>query len=156
MSAASDEESRAATVAAPGIFLLDTNIISDLMKGERSLAARRGRAAIQQGRVALLCTSVVVQCELQFGLLKRPSARLQAAYDVEIARLQVMPLLDTVPPFYARLRAHLEAEGTPIGANDALIAAHAMALNATLVSADAEFLRVPGLRVENWLARESA
>lgn len=126
------------------------------MKGERSLAARRGRAAIQQGRVALLCTSVVVQCELQFGLLKRPSARLQAAYDVEIARLQVMPLLDTVPPFYARLRAHLEAEGTPIGANDALIAAHAMALNATLVSADAEFLRVPGLRVENWLARESA
>ena len=156
MSAASDEESRAATVTAPGIFLLDTNIISDLMKGERSLAARRGREAIQQGRVAAVCTSVVVQCELLFGLLKRPSVRLQAAYDLEIARLQVMPLLDTVPPFYARLRAHLEAEGTPIGANDALIAAHAMALNATLVSADAEFLRVPGLRVENWLARESA
>ena len=156
MSAASDEESRAATVTAPGIFLLDTNIISDLMKGERSLAARRGREAIQQGRVAAVCTSVVVQCELLFGLLKRPSVRLQAAYDLEIARLQVMPLLDTVPPFYARLRAHLEAEGTPIGANDALIAAHAMALNATLVSADAEFLRVPGLRVENWLAKEAA
>ena len=156
MSTARNEESAVATLTAPGIFLLDTNIISDLMKGERSLAARRGRAAIQQGRVALLCTSVVVQCELQFGLLKRPSARLQAAYDVEIARLQVMPVLDTVPPFYARLRAHLEAEGTPIGANDALIAAHAMALNATLVTADAEFLRVPGLRVENWLAKEAA
>lgn len=156
MSAASDEASQAATTTAPGIFLLDTNIISDLMKGERSLAAQRGREAIQQRRVASICTSVVVQCELLFGLLKRPSVRLQAAYDLELARLQVMPLLDTVPPVYARLRAHLEAEGTPIGANDALIAAHAMALNATLVSADAEFLRVPGLRVENWLSREGA
>ena len=90
-----------------------------------------------------------------FGLLKRPSLRLQAAYDLEIARLQVEPLTEAVPPLYARLRAQLEAEGTPIGANDALIAAHAMALNATLVSADAEFLRVPGLRVENWLLEES-
>ncbi|WP_426144733.1 type II toxin-antitoxin system VapC family toxin [Polaromonas sp. DSR2-3-2] len=140
--------------AASGIFLLDTNIISDLMKGERSLAALRGREAVAQGRMASVCTSVIVQCELMFGLLKRPSLRLQAAYDLEIARLQVMPLTETVPPIYARLRAQLEAEGTLIGANDALIAAHAMALNATLVSADAEFLRVPGLRVENWLAKE--
>ena len=149
------EVANTALSAASGIFLLDTNIISDLMKGERSLAAQRGRAAIQQGRVVSLCTSVVVQCDLLFGLLKRPSVRLQAAYDFEIARLQVMPLLDTVAPLYARLRQQLEAEGTPIGANDALIAAHALALNATLVSADAEFLRVPGLRVENWLTRES-
>ncbi|MDB5779610.1 MAG: PilT protein domain protein [Polaromonas sp.] len=140
---------------APGIFLLDTNIISDLMKGERSLAAQRGREAVAQGRVASVCTSVIVQCELMFGLLKRPSLRLQAAYELEITRLQVVPLTDTVPPIYARLRTQLEAAGTPIGANDALIAAHAMALNATLVSADAEFLRVPGLRVENWLLEES-
>ena len=135
-------------------WLLDTNIISDLMKGERSLAARRGREAVAQGRVASVCTSVIVQCELMFGLLKRPSLRLQAAYNLEIARLQVAPLTETVPPIYARLRAQLEPEGTPIGANDALITAHAMALNATLVSADAEFLRVPGLRVENWLVEE--
>ena len=135
--------------AASGIFLLDSNIISDLMKGERSLAAQCGRKAIQQGRVISLCTSVVVQCELLFGLCKRSSVRLQAAYDLEIARLQAMPLLDTVAPLYARLRQQLEAEGTPIGANDALIAAHALALNATLVSANAEFLRVSGLRVEN-------
>ncbi|ABM37855.1 type II toxin-antitoxin system VapC family toxin [Polaromonas naphthalenivorans] len=146
---------KTAPSAAAGIFLLDTNIISDLMKGEPSLAARRGREAVAQGRVASVCTSVIVQCELMFGLLKRPSLRLQAAYDLEIARLQVEPLTEAVPPIYARLRAQLEAKGTPIGPNDALIAAHAMALNATLVSADAEFLRVPGLRVENWLAEES-
>ena len=63
----------------------------------------------------------------------------------------VLPLDDIVGTHYARLRTHLEQAGTPIGANDTLIAAHALALGATLVTADAEFQRVPGLRVENWL-----
>ena len=139
---------------ASGIFLLDTNIISDLMKGAGSLAAKRGRLAVQQGRVTAVCTSVVVQCELMFGLTRRPSARLQAAYDLEMVKLQIVPLTDNVPLHYARLRSQLEALGTPIGPNDALIAAHALALDATLVSADAEFLRVPRLKVENWLAAE--
>ena len=101
-----------------------------------------------------MCTSVVVQCELVFGLTRRPSARLQAAYDLEMAKLQILPLTDSVPLHYARLRAQLEALGQPIGPNDALIAAHALAINATLVSAYAEFLRVPGLRVENWLEKQ--
>ena len=78
-----------------------------------------------------VCTSVIVQCKLMFVRLKRPSLWLQAAYDLEIARLQVEPLTKTVPPVYARLCAQFEAEGTPTGANDALIAAHAMALKAS-------------------------
>ena len=135
-----------------GLFLLDTNIISDLMKGVGSVAARHGRIAVTRGSMTAVCTSVVVQCELMFGLSKRPSARLQAAYDLEMARLQILPLTPDVAEHYARLRSDLEAIGQPIGPNDALIAAHALALDATLVSGDAEFLRVPGLRVENWLA----
>lgn len=139
---------------ASSLFLLDTNIISDLMKGAGSLAAQRGRLAMQSGKVICVCTSVVVQCELVLGLTKRPSARLQAAYDLEMARLQILPLTDSVPLHYARLRAHLEAIGQPIGPNDALIAAHALAINAILVSVDAKFLRVPSLRVANWLSTE--
>ena len=65
--------------------------------------------------------------------------------------MPVLPLDDAVPAHYATIRAHLERQGTPIGPNDTLIAAHALALDATLVSANAEFARVPGLRVENWL-----
>jgi tRNA(fMet)-specific endonuclease VapC len=65
--------------------------------------------------------------------------------------LVVLPLDEVVGPQYAKLRAHLEQAGTPIGANDTLIAAHALSLGATLVTADAEFVRVPGLQVENWL-----
>ncbi len=135
-----------------GLFLLDTNIISNLMRGGASLAARNGRLAVEHGRMTAVCTSVVVQCELLFGLTKRPSVRLQAAYDLEMTKLQILPLTPDVAEHYARLRTQLEAIGQPIGPNDALIAAHALAVDATLVSGDAEFLRVPGLRVENWLA----
>jgi tRNA(fMet)-specific endonuclease VapC len=66
-------------------------------------------------------------------------------------QLPVMPLDESVGPHYARIRAHLEKAGTPIGANDTLIAAHALALGATLITADAEFSRVPDLALENWL-----
>ncbi len=138
-----------------GIFLLDTNIVSDLMRNERGWAAQRAREAIEAQRVRLLCTSIVVQCELLFGLAKRPSARLRAAYEVEMSKLEVFNVDQTVAPAYANMRAQLERQGTSIGANDALIAAHAIALEATLVSADEAFLQVPGLRVENWL-REAA
>lgn len=137
-----------------GIYMLDTNIISDLMQGANSIAAQRARQAIAQGRVKQLCCSVVVECELLFGLTKRPSARLQAAYNLEMEKLEILVLTSSVAAHYAKIRAYLEALGTPIGANDTLIAAHALAVDATLVSADAEFMRVPGLKVENWLAAE--
>lgn len=68
--------------------------------------------------------------------------------------MDVLPLDHNVAVHYARLRVHLAQAGTPIGPNDALIAAHALALGATLVSADTEFARVPGLRLQNWLQPE--
>ena len=94
---------------------------------------------------------MIVRCELEFGLGRRPNQRLRAAYERIVPLLDVMPLTDQVAEYYARLRTQLEAVGTPIGPNDTLIAAQALSIDATLVSADAEFLRVPGLRVENWL-----
>ena len=136
------------------LYLLDTNIISHMMVNADGLAAQCARRLIAQDPSVQMCTSVVVQCELAFGLAKRPSTRLQKALDFQLSALLVMPLDETVVLHYARLRADLEAKGTPIGPNDALIAAHALALDATLVSGDAEFRRVTGLRVENWLTQE--
>ena len=98
-----------------------------------------------------LVTSVVVQYELLFGLARHGTSRLQTAYDIQMNKLPVLPLDAAVGPHYARLRTHLEKAGTPIGANDTLIAAHALALGATLITADAEFCRVPDLALENWL-----
>ncbi len=132
-------------------YLLDTDIVSAMMVNPDGVAAQRATQRMADPAMPQLCTSVVVQCELAFGLEKRPSARLRKALDVQLGALIVLPLDEEVAAHYASLRSRLEALGQPIGPNDMLKAAHALALDATLVSADAEFLRVPGLRVENWL-----
>ena len=136
----------------PGsIYLLDTNIISALMKDRTGAINANVRAWAQRLPDCRLVTSVVVQYELLFGLARHGTSRLQTAYDIQMNKLPVLPLDAAVGPHYARLRAHLEKAGTPIGANDTLIAAHALALGATLITADAEFCRVPDLALENWL-----
>ena len=68
-----------------------------------------------------------------------------------MATLETLPLGPEVAPAYAELRRHMESQGLAMGPNDLLIAAHALTVNATLVSPDAAFARVPGLQVENWL-----
>ena len=135
-------------------LLLDTNIIADMMRNLQGPAAKRAIAisSTESGGKRGLFTSVIVQCELEFGLARKPNPRLQIAYDAAMQSIDVLPLTKDIVSRYAQLRIQLEAAGTPNGANDLLIAAQALTINATLVSADAEFLRVPGLQVENWLA----
>lgn len=69
-----------------------------------------------------------------------------------MSAIEVLPLGVTADEEHGRLRAALERRGTPIGANDCLVAAHALSQDLTLVTPDlAEFSRVPCLAVENWL-----
>ena len=129
-------------------YLLDTNIVSDLLVHPAGAVAghiaRVGEEAIG--------TSIIVACELRFGAAKKRSARLAARVEEMLARLAVLPLGDAVDRRYAELRSRLERRGTPIGPNDMLIAAHALAVRRTLVTDNVrEFERVAGLRVENWL-----
>lgn len=137
------------------LYLLDTNIISHMMVNGAGMAAQQAESVIAANPSVQMCTSVVVHGELAFGLAKRPSARLKKALDAQLENLLVLPLDEATVPHYARLRATLEADGQPMGANDLLIAAHALALGATLVSADAAFARIPGLKLENWLEAAS-
>ncbi len=132
-------------------FLLDTSIISALVKDRSGTDTARVRERALRQPDCTLAISVLVQYELLFALKKHGTPRLQAAYDLQMQNLLVLPLDETVGPCYAQLRAHLEHAGTPIGPNDTLIAAHALALGATLVTTNAEFTRVPGLQVANWL-----
>lgn len=134
------------------IYLLDTNIISHMMVNGAGMAARQAEHVIAGNPSVQMCTSVVVHGELAFGLAKRPSARLKKALDIQLANLLVLPLDEAMIPHYAHLRATLVPDGQPMCANDLLIAAHALALGATLVSADTAFERIPGLKLENWLA----
>lgn len=128
-------------------FLLDTNILSDLVRHPRGIIAGRIREHGEQA----VCTSIIVACELRFGAAKRQSPRLFAQVEAILAAMDVLPLKAPVDEHYSRLRLHLELMGTPVGPNDMLLAAQALAENATLVSANtSEFSRVPDLRCVNW------
>ena len=133
------------------LYLLDTNIVSHMMREPAGRAMQRVRTLLTADDGSQLCTSVVVACELLFGIQSIASPRWRARYADAMTMLAVMPLDETLCEPYAQVRASLERAGTPIGPNDCLIAAHALALGATLVSADAEFARVAGLKLENWL-----
>ena len=139
-------------MAAAHRYLLDTNILSDMMRTPEGRAAQRFRTLLVGHDSVHLCTSVIVQCELLFGLRRRTQPRWHTQYQRLMDSLDVMPLEADAVLHYAQLRAHLESAGTPLSPNDMLIAAHALALNAILVSADGAFARVPGLGLENWLA----
>lgn len=136
----------------PTLYLLDTNIISDMMRNPQGRANLQLEVRIAHSKSPLrVCTSVVVDCEVRYGLRRKSSPKLDRAYTNLLQVVEVMPLDALVTPHYASLRARLEQAGKSIGANDSLIAAHALALGATLITADAEFSRVPDLALENWL-----
>ena len=136
-------------------YLLDTDILSHMMVNPDGMAARRADTAMTSPDQPQLCTSIVVHCELAFGIKKRGSMRLHAALDAQLGSLVVLDLDEGVVNHYAALRTHLEAIGQPSGANDTFITAHALCIDATLVTADAQFLGIPSLRVENWLTEKS-
>ena len=133
-------------------YFLDTNIISHMMFDGDGLTARRAMQVLREQPDIDLCTSIVVQCELLYGLQKRPSPRLQRAYELQMRGLKVIPMDESDALVYAQLRNALESSGTPLGPNDLLIAAQAIRCDATLVSADVAFARVPRLKLQNWLA----
>jgi tRNA(fMet)-specific endonuclease VapC len=129
--------------------LLDTNIITDLIRNPRGRAARR-IARVGEDNV---CTSIIVAAELRYGCAKSGSARLLAAVEEILDEINLLPFDVPADAEYGGIRAELEAAGKPIGANDLLIAAHAYAIGATIVTANTgEFKRIRGLKVENWLA----
>jgi len=130
-------------------YMLDTNIISDLIRNPQ------GRTAKQIAKVGEdnVCTSIIVAAELRYGCAKSGSKRLLKAVEDLLGEINVLPLDVPADNEYGAIRSELEAAGKPIGGNDLLIAAHAYATGATIVTANAdEFKRIRGLKVENWLA----
>jgi len=131
--------------------MLDTNAVSDLMYDPMGPVGQR-MALIGTGGV---CVSLIAVAELRFGVSKSGSARLAGRLAEVLEGVPIMAWDEPADRAYGDIRTHLERAGTPIGANDLFIAAHALALDCVLVTDnDREFSRVPGLRVENWLRAE--
>lgn len=129
-------------------YMLDTNVISDLIRNPQGKAAKRVARVGEDN----ICTSIIVAAELRYGCAKSGSKRLFNAVEDLLSEIKVLPFDLPADAEYGAIRSVLEVAGTPIGSNDLLIAAHAHATGATIVTANTkEFKRVRGLKVENWL-----
>lgn len=129
-------------------YLLDTNILSDLVRHPQGIVARK----IAEVGEAAVCTSIIAAAELRFGAAKRNSARLSHQVHAILSAIEVLALDMPADSAYAQLRWALEQSGRPIGPNDMLIAAQALAHECVLVTANVvEFSRVADLQVTNWL-----
>ncbi|MCC5968305.1 MAG: type II toxin-antitoxin system VapC family toxin [Natronohydrobacter sp.] len=130
------------------LYMLDTNIISDLLRNPGGSAAKR----IADVGPDAICVSIITAAELRYGCARKGSAKLSAHVEAILDSVQVLAFDVPSDAEYGGIRADLEAAGKPIGPNDLLIAAHACAAGATLVTDNTgEFSRVRGLRVENWI-----
>lgn len=129
-------------------YLLDTNIVSDLVRRPQGRVAKR----IREVGEAKVCTSIIVATELRYGATKRGSRRLSAQLEAVLGALEVLPFEAPADTAYGRLRARLERIGQPIGGNDLLIAAQVVALGYAIVTDnEREFARIDGVARENWL-----
>lgn len=129
-------------------YLLDTNACIGYLNG-RAIGVRQRLERLIPAEV-FVCS--VVKAELYFGAMKSTNPVTTLARQNEFLKLFVsLPFNDEAADVYGRLRAHLEMQGRPIGPNDLLIAAIALANNVTLVTHNStEFQRVPDLVVEDW------
>ena len=129
-------------------YLLDTNIVSDLVRNPQGRAAEHIRRIGEEQ----VCTSIIVAAELRYGATKRGSPRLTLQLEAVLGALDVLPFAAPADSVYGQIRTRLEQAGTPVGGNDLLIAAQTIALGYAIVTDnEGEFGRIDGLIHENWL-----
>jgi tRNA(fMet)-specific endonuclease VapC len=131
----------------PGRYLLDTNTASYVIKGN----IPRIRERLLKVPMAQLAISAVTEAELLFGAARKPDAvRLKVAVEEFLLRVEARPWDSKAARYYADVRATLERHGKPMGNLDMMIAAHALALEAILVTNDRAFRRLGNLKLEDW------
>ena len=129
-------------------YLLDTNIVSDLVRNPQGRVAKK----IRDVGETQVCTSIIVAAELRYGATKKGAPRLTAQVEAVLGALDVLPFEAPADTAYGLLRTRLELAGEPIGGNDLLIAAQAVALGYVIVTNnEREFARIDDLPRENWL-----
>jgi len=131
-------------------YLLDTNIVSDLVRNPQGKVAQRLRSIGEEK----VCTSIVVAAELRYGAAKKGSPQLVAQVEAVLGALEVLAFETPADRTYGLIRTRREKAGRPIGGSDLLIASQVLTLGYILVTDNAhEFSDVENLRHENWLRR---
>ena len=130
-------------------YILDTNMVSQLVRGHPSVARRVAAVPMES-----LCISAITEGALLFGLARRPEAkRLALAVGEFLRRVDTLPWDSDVAERYGPVRARLEQDGRILAPLDLLIATHALALGAVLVTSDRAFAKVSYLPTEDWSAQ---
>jgi tRNA(fMet)-specific endonuclease VapC len=131
--------------------MLDTNTASYIIKGKPD----RVREHLRNVPMACVCISAITQAELLHGVARKPEAkRLPLAVKEFLIRVEIMPWNSDAAEAYARLRTDCENEGTPLGTMDMLIAAHAIAVDAILITSDKAFYKLQRyLQLADWTRR---
>ena len=130
------------------MYLLDTNVIGEIARNPRGDAAAR----VAELSPETFGINPIVACEIEYGLNRRGPSRFRRQIDAILDAIVIIELPANIAVHYGRIRLELEQQGTPIGPNDLLIAAHGTAADLTVVTAnEREFRRVRNLRVENWV-----
>jgi tRNA(fMet)-specific endonuclease VapC len=128
------------------IFMLDTDTVSFALRGVGAVAAR-----LAKHKRSELCLSTITVAELRFGADKRRSRKTHRAIDAFLFGVDVMAFDNSAAEKFGTIAAALATSGEPIGQMDTLIAGHALAVNATLVTNNQRhFSKVNGLKLENW------
>ena len=128
------------------LYLLDTNTVSYLIKRHPQITQHLLAVPMHS-----VCISAITAGELAFGLAKRPEAvALKTAVNEFLRRVEVLPWDDAVAQTYGTLRAQLQSQGTSLAPLDMQIAAHAVHMNATLISSDKAFAKIAHLQTEDW------
>jgi tRNA(fMet)-specific endonuclease VapC len=132
-----------------GLFMLDTNTASYVIKGQ----APRVDARLRKLDVMQVCISAITHAELRFGVRRLSSAtRLAAEVEKFLSGVHTLAWDEVAADQFAEVRVDLEQGGTPIGSMDTMIAAHAKSIDAVLVTNNVKhFRRVKGLAIQNWV-----
>jgi tRNA(fMet)-specific endonuclease VapC len=128
------------------IFMLDTDTVSFALRGVGAVAAR-----LAKHKRSELCLSAITVAELRFSADKRRSRKIHQAIDAFLSGVDVLAFDNSAAEKFGAIAAALASAGEPIGQMDTLIAGHALAMRATLVTNNQRhFSKVNGLKLENW------
>ena len=127
-------------------YMLDTNIVSHLLKEHPFVMAR-----VQAVPMASLCISSITEAELQFGLAKRPNNKaLHQAVKELLLRVESLPWRSAAALAYGPARWRTTQSGKTMAPLDLLIAAHAVSMDAVLVTNDQALMQLAGLQAQDW------
>jgi tRNA(fMet)-specific endonuclease VapC len=133
----------------PASYLLDTNIVSYLLRNQFQILLSR----VETAGAAAPAISSITEAEVFFGIAKKSGAgRLKTAAENFFDVVPVLPWDSAAARAYGLLRAEQERKGQPLSTEDLMIAAHALSLGLTLVTHDAAFSSIDGLKTEDWTA----